>query len=71
MQEDSYRRSLAKFTANRMTERMPTEPDAASLAEYEKLLRELAKTPVPRDLTRPDPGSKVETDDRSEDHNDP
>jgi hypothetical protein len=64
--QDSYRRSLAKLSASRMTERAPTEPDAASLAEYEKLLRQLAKTPVPREPNRPDPRPNPDADDRNE-----
>ena len=52
---DLYIKSINRLSASRVPTSTPTETDAASLAEYEKLLHQLAKTPVPREESRPVP----------------
>ena len=51
----SYRASLIHLSAaSRVAAGTPaTETDPAALAEYERLLRQLANTPIPRDAGQP------------------
>jgi hypothetical protein len=51
----SYRASLTHLSAaSRAAAGTPaTETDPAALAEYERLLRQLANTPIPRDAGQP------------------
>jgi hypothetical protein len=62
---ESYKHSIQQLSASRDPRHSLPEVDSASLAEYERQLHQLAKTPVPREPIRPD--AEVESADQTRD----
>lgn len=48
---DLYIKSVHELSARRHAAKASTEIDEEALAQYEKLLHQLAKTPIPREPT--------------------